>query len=147
MVESSGMVVHLKQPFNATRITASQIETRVKELQKENGAASDHKDADKVIACASPSTVLLPVCVWLGWLRSTVLIFGQQDRYNQSDRATDYRYESITGPLSCSRALTHNLLLELAKNRKFEFRYSSEVVNYLILISNFFLTASQNDIQ
>ncbi len=63
MVESSGMVVHLKQPFNATRITASQIETRVKELQKENGAASDHKDADKVIACASPSTVLLPVCV------------------------------------------------------------------------------------
>lgn len=37
MVETSGTVVHLKQPFNATRINASGIDGRVKELQKENG--------------------------------------------------------------------------------------------------------------
>ncbi|KAF4533060.1 hypothetical protein B566_EDAN002623 [Ephemera danica] len=37
MVETSGIVVHLKQPFNATRINASGIDGRVKELQKENG--------------------------------------------------------------------------------------------------------------
>ncbi|KAJ1524929.1 hypothetical protein ONE63_009787 [Megalurothrips usitatus] len=42
MVETSGTVVHLKQPFNATRINASGIDSRVKELQsdvlqKENG--------------------------------------------------------------------------------------------------------------
>ncbi|XP_054271842.1 tyrosine-protein phosphatase non-receptor type 11-like isoform X3 [Macrosteles quadrilineatus] len=36
MVETSGTVVHLKQPFNATRINASGIDHRVKELQKEN---------------------------------------------------------------------------------------------------------------
>lgn len=36
MVETSGTVVHLKQPFNATRITASTIESRVKVLSKEN---------------------------------------------------------------------------------------------------------------
>lgn len=36
MVETSGTVVHLKQPFNATRIVASTIESRVKELSKEN---------------------------------------------------------------------------------------------------------------
>lgn len=40
MVETSGTVVHLKQPFNATRINASGIDVRVKELQKENGAAT-----------------------------------------------------------------------------------------------------------
>ncbi|XP_070562066.1 tyrosine-protein phosphatase non-receptor type 11-like [Ptychodera flava] len=34
MVETSGAVVHLKQPFNATRISASGIDTRVKELMK-----------------------------------------------------------------------------------------------------------------
>lgn len=33
MVETSGTVVHLKQPYNATRIHASGIESRVKELQ------------------------------------------------------------------------------------------------------------------
>ena len=33
MVETSGTVVHLKQPFNATRINASGIDSRVKELQ------------------------------------------------------------------------------------------------------------------
>jgi tyrosine-protein phosphatase non-receptor type 11 len=33
MVETSGTVVHLKQPFNATRINASGIDHRVKELQ------------------------------------------------------------------------------------------------------------------
>ncbi|RWS06483.1 tyrosine-protein phosphatase non-receptor type 11-like protein [Dinothrombium tinctorium] len=36
MVETSGTVVHLKVPFNATRITASTIESRVKVLSKEN---------------------------------------------------------------------------------------------------------------
>lgn len=36
MVETSGTVVHLRQPFNATRINASGIDSRVKELQKEN---------------------------------------------------------------------------------------------------------------
>ncbi|XP_038677678.1 tyrosine-protein phosphatase non-receptor type 11b isoform X3 [Scyliorhinus canicula] len=34
MVEVSGIVVHLKQPFNATRINAANIENRVKELNK-----------------------------------------------------------------------------------------------------------------
>ncbi|XP_077314226.1 tyrosine-protein phosphatase non-receptor type 11-like isoform X1 [Lithobates pipiens] len=34
MVERSGAVVHLKQPFNATRINAANIETRVRELNK-----------------------------------------------------------------------------------------------------------------
>lgn len=33
MVETSGTVVHLKQPFNATRINASGINNRVKQLQ------------------------------------------------------------------------------------------------------------------
>lgn len=33
MVETSGTVVHLKQPFNATRINASGIHTRVQQLQ------------------------------------------------------------------------------------------------------------------
>ncbi|XP_044267164.1 tyrosine-protein phosphatase non-receptor type 11 [Tribolium madens] len=37
MVETSGTVVHLKQPFNATRISASGIHSRVKQLQNENG--------------------------------------------------------------------------------------------------------------
>lgn len=40
MVETSGTVVHLKQPFNATRITASNIHQRVKQLQGENGPKS-----------------------------------------------------------------------------------------------------------
>ncbi|XP_060708422.1 tyrosine-protein phosphatase non-receptor type 11b isoform X1 [Hemiscyllium ocellatum] len=34
MVEVTGIVVHLKQPFNATRINAANIENRVKELNK-----------------------------------------------------------------------------------------------------------------
>ncbi|XP_078498487.1 tyrosine-protein phosphatase non-receptor type 11-like isoform X1 [Lissotriton helveticus] len=34
MVEKSGAVVHLKQPFNTTRINAANIENRVKELNK-----------------------------------------------------------------------------------------------------------------
>ncbi len=37
MVETSGTVVHLRQPFNATKINASGIVLRVQELQKENG--------------------------------------------------------------------------------------------------------------
>ncbi|XP_075695841.1 tyrosine-protein phosphatase non-receptor type 11-like [Rhinoderma darwinii] len=34
MVEKSGAVVHLKQPFNATRINAAKIDSRVRELNK-----------------------------------------------------------------------------------------------------------------
>lgn len=37
MVETSGCVVHLRNPFNATRINASTIHVRVNQLQKENG--------------------------------------------------------------------------------------------------------------
>ncbi|GAB6023095.1 protein tyrosine phosphatase, non-receptor type 11 [Chamberlinius hualienensis] len=40
MVETSGTVVHLKQPFNATKINASTIQSRVQELSKENGLTS-----------------------------------------------------------------------------------------------------------
>lgn len=40
MVETTGTVVHLKMPFNATRITASTIECRVQQLTKENGQSS-----------------------------------------------------------------------------------------------------------
>lgn len=36
MVEMCGTVVHLRQPFNATRITAAGINARVEQLQKEN---------------------------------------------------------------------------------------------------------------
>lgn len=38
MVETCGTVVHLRQPFNATRITAASINARVEQLQKENGS-------------------------------------------------------------------------------------------------------------
>lgn len=38
MVETTGTVVHLKQPFNATRINASGIQNRVKQLQVTNSA-------------------------------------------------------------------------------------------------------------
>jgi tyrosine-protein phosphatase non-receptor type 11 len=37
MVDTTGKIVHVKQPLNATRIPASGIEVRVKELQRENG--------------------------------------------------------------------------------------------------------------
>lgn len=37
MVDTTGTIVHLKQPLNATRIPASGIDVRVKELQRENG--------------------------------------------------------------------------------------------------------------
>ncbi|XP_029166645.1 tyrosine-protein phosphatase corkscrew isoform X2 [Nylanderia fulva] len=40
MVETTGSVVHLRQPFNATRINASGIESRVKQLHKENGCSN-----------------------------------------------------------------------------------------------------------
>ncbi|GBM95823.1 Tyrosine-protein phosphatase non-receptor type 11 [Araneus ventricosus] len=40
MVETTGTVVHLKMPFNATRITASTIECRVQQLAKENNHSS-----------------------------------------------------------------------------------------------------------
>lgn len=43
MVETSGTVVHLKQPFNATRINVSGIHSRVKQLQKENGQCAAGK--------------------------------------------------------------------------------------------------------
>lgn len=38
MVETCGTVVHLRQPFNATRITAAGIDARVDQLQRENGS-------------------------------------------------------------------------------------------------------------
>uniref|UniRef100_T1J4B3 Tyrosine-protein phosphatase non-receptor type n=1 Tax=Strigamia maritima TaxID=126957 RepID=T1J4B3_STRMM len=40
MVETTGTVVHLKQPFNATRINASTIQSRVQVLSKENSLTS-----------------------------------------------------------------------------------------------------------
>uniref|UniRef100_A0A4Y0BID7 protein-tyrosine-phosphatase n=2 Tax=Anopheles funestus TaxID=62324 RepID=A0A4Y0BID7_ANOFN len=40
MVETCGTVVHLRQPFNATRITAAGINDRVEQLQRENGGQS-----------------------------------------------------------------------------------------------------------
>ncbi|XP_020296324.1 tyrosine-protein phosphatase corkscrew-like isoform X2 [Pseudomyrmex gracilis] len=40
MVETSGSVVHLRQPFNATRINACDIESRVRQLHKENGCSN-----------------------------------------------------------------------------------------------------------
>ncbi|XP_014665166.1 PREDICTED: tyrosine-protein phosphatase non-receptor type 11-like isoform X2 [Priapulus caudatus] len=44
MVETSGTVVHLRMPFNATRITASGIDARVKELMKDNGHTNSRKE-------------------------------------------------------------------------------------------------------
>lgn len=40
MVETTGSVVYLKQPFNATKINASGIVLRVQELQKENACST-----------------------------------------------------------------------------------------------------------
>ena len=37
MVDTTGTIVHLKQPLNATKIPASGIDIRVKELNRENG--------------------------------------------------------------------------------------------------------------
>ncbi|XP_012232077.1 tyrosine-protein phosphatase non-receptor type 11 isoform X3 [Linepithema humile] len=39
MVDTSGIVVHLRQPFNATRINVSDIKSRVRQLHKENGSS------------------------------------------------------------------------------------------------------------
>lgn len=50
MVETTGTVVHLKQPFNATRINASGIDSRVKELQVRYTAW------DIVVGCQGVST-------------------------------------------------------------------------------------------
>ena len=38
IVETSGIVVHLRTPFNATRITAATIDSRIKVLSNENNA-------------------------------------------------------------------------------------------------------------
>ncbi|XP_032350739.1 tyrosine-protein phosphatase non-receptor type 11-like isoform X1 [Camelus ferus] len=43
MVESSGAVVHLKQPLKATRISAANIESRVQELSKATDASGKAK--------------------------------------------------------------------------------------------------------
>lgn len=40
MVETSGTVVNLRHPFNATRITASSIDSRVEILQRDQGPGS-----------------------------------------------------------------------------------------------------------
>ncbi|XP_022100584.1 tyrosine-protein phosphatase non-receptor type 11-like isoform X2 [Acanthaster planci] len=45
MVETSGYVVHLKQPFNATRIAASGIRSRVEVLEKETSSRQNSKKA------------------------------------------------------------------------------------------------------
>ena len=37
MVETSGSVLHLNHPYNATRVNAGKIDLRVAELQKESG--------------------------------------------------------------------------------------------------------------
>ncbi|XP_050411849.1 tyrosine-protein phosphatase non-receptor type 11 [Patella vulgata] len=46
MVETSGTVVYLKKPFNATRITASGIDSRIKVLQLEKDA-KDNNSSNK----------------------------------------------------------------------------------------------------
>ncbi|XP_071805162.1 tyrosine-protein phosphatase non-receptor type 11-like isoform X1 [Asterias amurensis] len=45
MVETTGYVVHLKQPFNATRIAASGIRSRVEVLEKETSSRQNSKKA------------------------------------------------------------------------------------------------------
>ena len=40
MVETTGTVIHLKLPYNATKVNAGKIDLRVAELQKENGPSS-----------------------------------------------------------------------------------------------------------
>jgi tyrosine-protein phosphatase non-receptor type 11 len=40
MVETSGTVVNLRYPFNATRITAASIDSRVEILQKDNNLST-----------------------------------------------------------------------------------------------------------
>eukprot|EP00096_Caligus_rogercresseyi_P011039 TRINITY_DN4221_c0_g1_i1.p1 TRINITY_DN4221_c0_g1~~TRINITY_DN4221_c0_g1_i1.p1 ORF type:complete len:613 (-),score=174.74 TRINITY_DN4221_c0_g1_i1:83-1921(-) len=49
MVETSGTVVHLKSPFNATRISAAGINSRVRELQKENRLSSSSGGGSGVV--------------------------------------------------------------------------------------------------
>ncbi|KAK3105116.1 hypothetical protein FSP39_017556 [Pinctada imbricata] len=43
MVEKSGTVVHLKTPFNATRISASGLQNRVNQLEREKDSQSNQK--------------------------------------------------------------------------------------------------------
>merc|ERR1719357_1061947 len=40
MVEATGTVLHLKHPYNATRVNAGKIDVRVAELQKETGPSA-----------------------------------------------------------------------------------------------------------
>jgi len=40
MVETTGTVIHLRHPYNATRVNAGQIDKRVAELQKESGPSN-----------------------------------------------------------------------------------------------------------
>ena len=40
MVETTGTVIHLRIPYNATRVNAGKIDVRVAELQKESGPSS-----------------------------------------------------------------------------------------------------------
>ena len=48
MVEQSGTVVPLKQPFNATRITARGIGKRVKELSVSGGQVGGGREGSRV---------------------------------------------------------------------------------------------------
>ncbi|KAL4221285.1 protein tyrosine phosphatase [Mactra antiquata] len=47
MVETSGTVVHLRHPFNATRIAASGIDSRVKQLTKDTSNKNEDKNHGK----------------------------------------------------------------------------------------------------
>jgi hypothetical protein len=40
MVDTSGSVIHLNHPYNATRVNVGRIDDRVAELQKETGAST-----------------------------------------------------------------------------------------------------------
>ncbi|KDR10028.1 hypothetical protein L798_15690, partial [Zootermopsis nevadensis] len=56
MVETSGTVVHLKQPFNATRISASGIDSRVKELQVWFNDSGHCRENNGYVYCNTPSS-------------------------------------------------------------------------------------------
>lgn len=58
MVETSGTVVHLKQPFNATRITAATIGSRVKILSMESSGSKAGFWEEFEVGSISPSSTL-----------------------------------------------------------------------------------------
>jgi hypothetical protein len=70
MVETSGTVVHLKQPFNATRINASGIDSRVKELQ----VSSNAKLLCIVVLTYDPIAERKRQADWQSWLLGRVRV-------------------------------------------------------------------------